>query len=78
LVLSRRRGCCGSKSSGKPRNELANIFDRLGIPTQEVPRARVTKWNFLTFTPGLVGGHWVGVDRHYLTVRAEPAAIIRR
>jgi UDP-N-acetyl-D-glucosamine/UDP-N-acetyl-D-galactosamine dehydrogenase len=54
-------------------NELAIIFDRLGIPTKEVLDAAGTKWNFLPFTPGLVGGHCIGVDPYYLTARAEAA-----
>jgi UDP-N-acetyl-D-galactosamine dehydrogenase len=54
-------------------NELAIIFDRLGIPTKEVLLAAGTKWNFLSFTPGLVGGHCIGVDPYYLTARAEAA-----
>jgi UDP-N-acetyl-D-galactosamine dehydrogenase len=54
-------------------NELAIIFDRLGIPTKEVLAAAGTKWNFLPFTPGLVGGHCIGVDPYYLTARAEAA-----
>jgi len=54
-------------------NELAIIFDRLGIPTNEVLQAAATKWNFLPFTPGLVGGHCIGVDPYYLTARAEAA-----
>jgi UDP-N-acetyl-D-glucosamine/UDP-N-acetyl-D-galactosamine dehydrogenase len=54
-------------------NELAIIFDRLGIPTREVLQAAATKWNFLPFTPGLVGGHCIGVDPYYLTARAEAA-----
>jgi UDP-N-acetyl-D-galactosamine dehydrogenase len=54
-------------------NELAIIFDRLGIPTKEVLQAAGTKWNFLRFTPGLVGGHCIGVDPYYLTARAEAA-----
>src|SRR5690348_15773125 len=54
-------------------NELAMIFDRLGIPTKEVLQAAATKWNFLPFTPGLVGGHCIGVDPYYLTARAEAA-----
>lgn len=54
-------------------NELAIIFDRLGIPTVDVLQAAGTKWNFLPFTPGLVGGHCVGVDPYYLTARAEAA-----
>jgi UDP-N-acetyl-D-galactosamine dehydrogenase len=54
-------------------NELALIFDRLGLRTVEVLRAAGTKWNFLPFTPGLVGGHCIGVDPYYLTARAEQA-----
>jgi UDP-N-acetyl-D-glucosamine/UDP-N-acetyl-D-galactosamine dehydrogenase len=54
-------------------NELAIIFDRLGIPTKEVLDAAGTKWNFLRFTPGLVGGHCIGVDPYYLTAKAEAA-----
>jgi UDP-N-acetyl-D-galactosamine dehydrogenase len=54
-------------------NELAIIFDRLDIPTREVLGAAGTKWNFLPFTPGLVGGHCIGVDPYYLTARAEAA-----
>jgi len=54
-------------------NELALIFDRLGIRTAEVLAAARTKWNFLPFTPGLVGGHCIGVDPYYLTARAEAA-----
>lgn len=52
-------------------NELALIFDRLGIDTQEVLEAAGTKWNFLPFKPGLVGGHCIGVDPFYLTQKAE-------
>ena len=52
-------------------NELALIFNKLGIPTQEVLAAAGTKWNFLKFTPGLVGGHCIGVDPYYLTHKAE-------
>src|SRR6516225_7094603 len=52
-------------------NELAIIFDRLGISTKEVLQAAGTKWNFLPFTAGLVGGHCIGVDPYYLTARAE-------
>jgi UDP-N-acetyl-D-galactosamine dehydrogenase len=54
-------------------NELAIIFDRLGLPTREVLQAAGTKWNFLPFTPGLVGGHCIGVDPYYLTAKAEAA-----
>lgn len=54
-------------------NELAIIFDRLGIDTLEVLEAAGTKWNFLPFRPGLVGGHCIGVDPYYLTYRAEKA-----
>jgi len=52
-------------------NELAVIFNRLGIDTQEVLDAAATKWNFLPFRPGLVGGHCIGVDPYYLTYKAE-------
>jgi UDP-N-acetyl-D-galactosamine dehydrogenase len=51
-------------------NELALIFDRLGIDTMEVLKAAGTKWNFLPFKPGLVGGHCIGVDPHYLAYKA--------
>ncbi|MDB5406740.1 MAG: UDP-N-acetyl-D-galactosamine dehydrogenase [Rhodospirillales bacterium] len=54
-------------------NELALIFDRLGISTLDVLEAAGTKWNFLPFRPGLVGGHCIGVDPYYLTARAEAA-----
>ncbi|MGI6657409.1 MAG: Vi polysaccharide biosynthesis UDP-N-acetylglucosamine C-6 dehydrogenase TviB [Desulfobulbus sp.] len=52
-------------------NELALIFNRLGINTMEVLRAAGTKWNFLPFRPGLVGGHCIGVDPYYLTHKAQ-------
>lgn len=52
-------------------NELAIIFDKLGINTRDVLKAAGTKWNFLSFSPGLVGGHCVGVDPYYLTSKAE-------
>ena len=52
-------------------NELAIIFDRLGLDTMEVLQAAQTKWNFLPFRPGLVGGHCIGVDPYYLTHKAE-------
>ncbi len=51
-------------------NELSLIFERLGIPTAAVLEAAATKWNFLAFKPGLVGGHCIGVDPYYLTSRA--------
>ena len=54
-------------------NELALIFDRLNVDTREVLEAAGTKWNFLPFQPGLVGGHCIGVDPYYLTHRAERA-----
>jgi UDP-N-acetyl-D-galactosamine dehydrogenase len=54
-------------------NELAIIFDKLGIDTAEVLKAAATKWNFLPFRPGLVGGHCIGVDPYYLTHKAELA-----
>ena len=52
-------------------NELALIFNKLDIPTRDVLEAAGTKWNFLNFTPGLVGGHCIGVDPFYLTFKAE-------
>jgi UDP-N-acetyl-D-galactosamine dehydrogenase len=52
-------------------NELAMIFDRVGIDTEEVLEVAGTKWNFLPFRPGLVGGHCIGVDPYYLTYKAE-------
>jgi UDP-N-acetyl-D-galactosamine dehydrogenase len=62
-------------------NELALIFDRMGIDTGEVLEAAATKWNFLPFRPGLVGGHCIGVDPHYLAWKAmqlgyEPQVIL--
>ncbi len=52
-------------------NELALIFDRMGISTHEVIEASSTKWNFIKFLPGLVGGHCIGVDPYYLSFKAE-------
>ncbi len=52
-------------------NELAIIFDKIGIDTSEVLKAAGTKWNFLKFSPGLVGGHCIGVDPYYLTHKAD-------
>ena len=52
-------------------NELSIIFNMMGIDTQSVLKAAETKWNFLKFTPGLVGGHCIGVDPYYLTYKAE-------
>ena len=52
-------------------NELALLFNRLGIDTEEVLQAAGTKWNFLAFRPGLVGGHCIGVDPYYLTHKAQ-------
>jgi UDP-N-acetyl-D-galactosamine dehydrogenase len=52
-------------------NELALIFDRIGIRTRDVLDAAGTKWNFMRFAPGLVGGHCIGVDPYYLTTKAE-------
>ena len=54
-------------------NELAIIFEKLGLDTAEVLKAASTKWNFLPFRPGLVGGHCIGVDPYYLTHKAELA-----
>jgi UDP-N-acetyl-D-glucosamine/UDP-N-acetyl-D-galactosamine dehydrogenase len=52
-------------------NELAIVFEKIGIDTHDVLRAAGTKWNFLPFRPGLVGGHCIGVDPYYLTHKAE-------
>lgn len=52
-------------------NELAMIFNKIGIDTEAVLRAAETKWNFLPFRPGLVGGHCIGVDPYYLTYKAQ-------
>ena len=52
-------------------NELAMIFNRMGVDTQEVLAAAATKWNFLQFQPGLVGGHCIGVDPYYLAQKAQ-------
>jgi len=57
-------------------NELALIFDRMGIDTLEVLEAAGSKWNFLNFRPGLVGGHCIGVDPYYLTHKAEKLGYI--
>ena len=54
-------------------NELAKLFDHLDLDTEEVLKAAGTKWNFLNFRPGLVGGHCIGVDPYYLTHRATQA-----
>ena len=54
-------------------NELSIIFEKLGIDTSEVLEAAGTKWNFLPFRPGLVGGHCIGVDPYYLTYKAQAA-----
>ncbi len=52
-------------------NELSIIFNKMGIDTQSVLKAAGTKWNFLNFRPGLVGGHCIGIDPYYLTYKAE-------
>ena len=52
-------------------NELSIIFNKLDIDTEEVLKAAETKWNFLPFRPGMVGGHCIGVDPYYLTYKAE-------
>lgn len=52
-------------------NEIAIIFDKMGIDTREVLEAASTKWNFLNFKPGLVGGHCIGIDPYYLTFKAQ-------
>ena len=57
-------------------NELSLIFDMMGIDTLDVLEAAGTKWNFLNFRPGLVGGHCIGVDPYYLTHKAEKLGYI--
>jgi len=57
-------------------NELALIFDRMGLRTEDVLQAAETKWNFLSFRPGLVGGHCIGVDPYYLTYKSEELGYI--
>ena len=52
-------------------NELAMLFHKMDISTKDVLDAAKTKWNFLNFTPGLVGGHCIGVDPYYLTHKAQ-------
>ncbi|QJD82350.1 nucleotide sugar dehydrogenase [Cohnella herbarum] len=52
-------------------NELSMLFNQMGIPTKAVLEAAATKWNFLNFKPGLVGGHCIGIDPYYLTYKAE-------
>ena len=52
-------------------NEFSILFNQLGIPSHEVLKAAKTKWNFLPFEPGLVGGHCIGVDPYYLTFQAQ-------
>ena len=59
-------------------NELAVLFNTLGIDTSEVLAAAGTKWNFLPFRPGLVGGHCIGVDPYYLTHKAQEVGITPR
>ena len=59
-------------------NELALIFGRMGLDTAEVLEAAGTKWNFLNFKPGLVGGHCIGVDPYYLTHNRKKLATILR
>ena len=56
-------------------NELSIIFDKLNLDTNEVIDAASTKWNFIDFRPGLVGGHCIGIDPYYLTYRAEQIGI---
>ena len=57
-------------------NELSMIFDRMGIDTRDVLEAAGTKWNFLKFQPGLVGGHCIGVDPYYLTYKSETLGLL--
>ena len=57
-------------------NELAMIFDKMKINTQEVLKAASTKWNFLSFKPGLVGGHCIGIDPYYLNYKSKKIGIV--
>ena len=59
-------------------NELSIIFNMMGIDTRAVLETAGTKWNFLPFVPGLVGGHCIGVDPYYLTYKAEARVITRK
>jgi UDP-N-acetyl-D-galactosamine dehydrogenase len=59
-------------------NELSIIFNKMGLNTNEVLEAAGTKWNFLKFQPGLVGGHCIGVDPYYLTYKAANLDIIQK
>ena len=59
-------------------NELAVIFNKMNIDTEAVLEAAGTKWNFLPFRPGLVGGHCIGVDPYYLTQKLKRSAITQR
>ena len=59
-------------------NELSIIFDKMNINTFEVLEAAGTKWNFLKFQPGLVGGHCIGVDPYYLTYKSKNLVMIHR
>ena len=58
-------------------NELSKIFNIMEIDTEEVLKAASTKWNFIPFWPGLVGGHCIGVDPYYLTYRSEDLGYIQ-
>ena len=59
-------------------NELAMLFNKLDIDTLEVLEAAGTKWNFIPFRPGLVGGHCIGVDPYYLTHKSDKVDIVQR
>ena len=59
-------------------NELSKIFNQIGIDTNDVLEAAGTKWNFLKFKPGLVGGHCIGVDPYYLAQKAQEVDIIQK
>ena len=59
-------------------NELALIFNKLNLDTNKVLDAANTKWNFINFRPGLVGGHCIGVDPYYLTYKAKKLVIIQK
>jgi len=68
IGLARAGGCTWAEALA---NELALFFDKLGLDSLEVLQAAGTKWNFLPFRPGLVGGHCIGVDPYYLTHKAQ-------
>src|SRR5665811_1678427 len=73
LVFRPMRSKISASSFIALMNELALIFDRMGLNTNAMLKAAGTKWNFLPFRPGLVGGHCIGVDPYYLAHKAQAA-----